>query len=70
MDYPNRQSMEKYGEPPWPGKYPAWQSVYYYFRQWKNNGTLGKILADLAAAARLNMSKNDKGDKPTLLRQP
>lgn len=28
-------------------KYPVWQSVYYYFRQWKNNGTLGKILAYL-----------------------
>ena len=47
MDHPHWQSMEKYGKPPWPGKYPAWQSVYYYFRQWKNNGTLGKVLAYL-----------------------
>lgn len=28
-------------------KYPPWQSVYYYFRYWKVNGTLGQILAYL-----------------------
>lgn len=28
-------------------KYPCWQSVYYYFRQWKTKGVLGQILVYL-----------------------
>jgi len=23
--------------------FPDWQAVYYYFRKWKNNGTIEKI---------------------------
>ena len=33
-------------------RYPAWQSVYYYFQHWKNSGTLGKILAYLVECER------------------
>ena len=28
-------------------RYPPWQSVYYYFRKWRNNGIWGEILSHL-----------------------
>lgn len=39
-------------------KYPPWQSVYYYFRIWKGNGTLGRILEQLVELERLRQGRN------------
>lgn len=38
-------------------KYPKWQSVYYYFRVWKNKGTLDKVLKELVGLERLRQGQ-------------
>ena len=43
-----------------PEKYPLWQSVYYYFRTWKNDGTLQRMNDGLNQKERVR-----KGKKPT-----
>ncbi len=35
-----------------PKEYPAWKSVYHYFRQWRDDGTWQRIHATLRAAVR------------------
>lgn len=35
-----------------PHEYPKWQSVYYYFRQWRNDGTWQRIHDTLRARVR------------------
>lgn len=42
------------------GKYPAWQSVYYYFRKWKNDGTWSSILSYLVEKERLRNGRKAK----------
>lgn len=41
-------------------KYPPWQSVYYYFRLWKINGTLGLILKKLVELERVRQKRSAK----------
>lgn len=38
-------------------RYPKWQSVYYYFRQWKQKGTLDLLLKELVEAERLRLGR-------------
>lgn len=35
-----------------PSDFPKWQSVYYYFRKWKNNGSIEKMNTALNIAER------------------
>lgn len=39
-------------------KYPNWQSVYYYFRIWKKNGTLGLIMSELVKLERTRQGRD------------
>ena len=39
-------------------RYPKWQSVYYYFRQWKIKGTLDKVLKKLVEIERIRLDRN------------
>lgn len=41
-------------------KFPKWQSVYYYFRQWKNNGLWTLILNQLVEDERVLLKRNPK----------
>lgn len=41
-------------------KYPPWQSVYYYFRIWKYNGTLDLILTKLVEKERIRLKRSIK----------
>ena len=45
-------------------RFPNWQSVYYYFRKWKNNGTFQLIMRCLSAIDRLI---NAREEYPSLL---
>jgi len=40
-----------------PESFPAWQSVYYYFRKWKNDGTLQKLNEGLNRKERKRLGK-------------
>jgi len=44
--------------------YPAWQTVYYHFSQWKKSGILEEVLAKLAIQARMKM---DRKSTPSML---
>lgn len=39
-------------------RYPAWQSIYYYFRQWKRKGVLDTILAGLVEHERKRQGRD------------
>ena len=39
-------------------KYPKWQSVYYYFRIWKKNGSLGLIMSELVKLERIRQGRD------------
>lgn len=41
-------------------KYPPWQSVYYYFRVWRNSGLLDEILAKLVEHERIRQGRNPR----------
>lgn len=41
-----------------PNEYAPWQTVYYYFRQWKFNGVLEEIHDFLVHKVRLKKGKN------------
>jgi putative transposase len=41
-----------------PCEYGAWQTVYYYFRQWRRDGTWVQIHAHLRALARLHAGRD------------
>jgi len=41
-------------------KYPKWESVYYYFRIWKNNGVFARICSSLVAKERLKQGKESQ----------
>lgn len=41
-------------------KYGNWQSVYYYFRQWKNKGIITKMLDKLVELERIRKGKKAK----------
>ena len=46
---------------PWrllPREYPAWQSVYYYFRRWRDEGTWKRIHDTLRAKVRQQAGKH------------
>ncbi len=43
-------------------KYPPWQTVYYYFRKWKKNGTWASILMQLVVKERV---AHGKGPEPS-----
>ncbi len=43
--------------------YPPWQSVYYYFRKWKNNGTWSLLLAYLVQKERLRQGRNSHASR-------
>lgn len=38
-------------------KYPKWESVYYYFRIWKKNGTLALIMSELVKLERIRQGR-------------
>lgn len=38
--------------------YGPWQSIYYYFRKWKKDGTWGRILQELVANERIKRGRN------------
>ena len=38
-------------------KYPKWQSVYYYYRIWKKQGTLGVIMRELVKLERIRQGR-------------
>ncbi|MDJ1492168.1 IS5 family transposase [Cytophagaceae bacterium DM2B3-1] len=38
-------------------QFPAWQTVYYHFNQWKKNGVLEEVLDKLAIKARTKMKR-------------
>jgi transposase len=38
-------------------RYPPWESVYYYFRQWKDKGILSEIMQELVEAERIRQGK-------------
>lgn len=38
--------------------YGPWQSIYYYFRKWKKDGTWGRILKKLVENERIRQGKN------------
>lgn len=40
-------------------KYPPWESVYYYFRKWKKDGTLVRINSELNKKERKSQGKED-----------
>jgi len=40
-----------------PESFPSWQSVYYYFRKWKNDGTLHKLNEGLNRKERERLGK-------------
>ena len=40
-----------------PKTYPAWQSVYYYYRRWKSSGLLAQLLEALTALCRRLMGR-------------
>lgn len=42
-----------------PDGFPAWQSVYYYFRCWKADGTLEKLNAGLNRLERTRVGKQE-----------
>lgn len=39
-------------------KYPPWESVYYYFRKWKNDGTWSIVLAYLVQKERVRQGRH------------
>lgn len=39
-------------------RYPKWESVYYYFRQWKKKGTLDIVLKKLVEAQRIRLGRS------------
>ena len=39
-------------------KYPKWQSVYYYFRIWKKNGSLELIMSELVKLERIRQGRD------------
>lgn len=41
-----------------PKEYPKWQTVYSWFRRWRNDGTLEKIRRYLVAETRQKMGRN------------
>jgi putative transposase len=41
-----------------PKEYPPWQTVYYYFRLWRKDGTLVHIRQHLVAAVRQDSARN------------
>ena len=41
-----------------PHDFPTWQSVYYYFRKWKNNGTWERIHNTLFRETRIHEGRN------------
>ena len=41
-----------------PREYGAWQTIYYYFRQWRRDGTWIQIHAHLRALARLHAGRD------------
>jgi putative transposase len=41
-----------------PKEYPKWQTVYAWFRRWRNDGTLEKIRRHLVAETRQKMGRN------------
>lgn len=45
-------------------KYPDWRVVYYYFRKWKNNGTLERLNSQLNIEER---KKQGKEETPSML---
>lgn len=38
--------------------YGPWQSIFYYFRKWKKEGTWGRILQELVVNERIARGKN------------
>ena len=40
-----------------PHDFPKWQTVYYYFNMWKEDGTLDLILVNLHKQERLRVGK-------------
>jgi transposase len=40
-----------------PKCFPAWQSVYYYYRQWRDNGVLAKLLQTLVTLCRVHLGR-------------
>ncbi len=40
-----------------PGDFPAWQSVYYYFRKWSRDGTFKKLHDYLRGLLRKSIGK-------------
>lgn len=41
-------------------KYPPWQSVYYYFRKWKKNGTWAAVLFKLVEKERVRQGREPR----------
>jgi putative transposase len=41
-----------------PHDLPPWQKVYYYFKQWRNDGTLERINGELRTEIRLSVDKD------------
>lgn len=39
-------------------KYGPWESIYYYFRKWKNNGAFGNILSQFVENERIRQGRN------------
>jgi len=46
-----------------PGEYPPWQTVYWYYQKWVNDGTWDNINRSLVAH---NRSDNDRNFQPTV----
>jgi putative transposase len=51
-----------------PKEYPLWQSVYYYFRKWKRDGTLEEVHDTLASDIRKGKAKKDFKAKTDLIK--
>jgi putative transposase len=40
-------------------KYPKWELIYYYFRKWRNDGTIKAVLNELVRITRCNQGRED-----------
>lgn len=41
-------------------KYPKWELIYYYFKKWRNDGTIKAILNELVAINRSNQGRESE----------
>ena len=39
-----------------PNEYPSWKTVFHYFREWRNNGTLARINGQLRRKLRTELT--------------